>query len=166
METLRAIEKRRSISKLVGPPLSADQINMLLDAAKRAPDHKTLRAWEFVVLDDSLKTEIADVITQRLLDQDPTATNAQLESAKAKLNRAPTIIVAATRRVETSLPFEEVLAATAAAIQNMLLLATDLGIGSMWRTGANAYDPAIKKALALSEDDFISGFIYLGAIPD
>ncbi len=49
-----------------------------------------------------------------------------------------------------------------AAAQNLILAAHALGYGAMWKTGAPAYDPRVKKALGLAEDDQIVGFLYLG----
>ena len=44
----------------------------------------------------------------------------------------------------------------------MLLAATALGYGSMWRTGDPAYDDDVKAALGLTKQDAIVGFVYLG----
>jgi nitroreductase len=52
--------------------------------------------------------------------------------------------------------------ATGAAAQNIMLAAHAMGFGAMWRTGDPAYDPHVKGALGLAEDDTIVGFLYLG----
>jgi nitroreductase len=36
------------------------------------------------------------------------------------------------------------------------------GYAGMWRTGAPAYDPRVKQALGLTEQDAIVGFLYAG----
>jgi nitroreductase len=51
-------------------------------------------------------------------------------------------------------------------VQNLLLAATALGIGSMWRTGEPCYDPMVRSALALSETALILAFVYLGTASD
>ncbi len=43
-----------------------------------------------------------------------------------------------------------------------MLAAPALGYGAMWKTGAPAYDPTVKTALGLAEDDEIIGFLYIG----
>jgi nitroreductase len=150
----------------VEPAPTAEQLKTMLEAAGRAPDHKRLKPWRFIVLEGERKREISEVMAASLLAREPGIDEAKLTKERGKLERAPVVIAVATARLETSLPFEELLAATAAAIQNLLLVATDLGLGSMWRTGDTAYDSAVKVALGLSEQDFISGFVYLGTIPD
>ena len=57
--------------------------------------------------------------------------------------------------------------AVAAAVENMLLVAEELGLAAMWRTGDAAYDPRVKAWLGLAPEDHIVAFLYLGyaAIP-
>jgi len=151
---------------MVEPAPTQEQLAVLLEAAEKAPDHKKLKPWRFLVLHGDKKQAIADVMADSFRARVPDADDAKVEKERGKLGRAPMVIAVGTVRLETSLPFEELLAATAAAIQNLLLAATDLGFASMWRTGDSAYDPMVKKALGLAEDDFISGFVYLGSRPE
>jgi len=50
----------------------------------------------------------------------------------------------------------------AAAVQNMLLTAEEMGLAAMWRTGDGAYDPQVKQWLGLAPEDHIVAFVYLG----
>lgn len=92
---------------------------------------------------------------------------------RTKLGRAPLVLVAATTRpvagsreeasrYATKIPWDERKLSTAAAVQNILLAATSLGYGSMWRTGDVVSDPAVKESLGVQPDEEIIGFIYLG----
>jgi nitroreductase len=49
----------------------------------------------------------------------------------------------------------------------MLLVAEELGLAAMWRTGSAAYNPRVKQWLGLAPEDHIVAFVYLGfpAIP-
>lgn len=165
METFRAIQERRSTGRLTEPAPTKEQLELLLAAADRAPDHKKLKPWRFIVLEGAAKDSLAEVMVASMLNRRPDASEMEINKERGKLGRAPVVIAVGTTYLEAPIPFEEMLAATAAAIQNLLLAATDLGLGSMWRTGDSAYDPAIKVALGLQERDFISGFIYLGTPP-
>ncbi len=49
-----------------------------------------------------------------------------------------------------------------AAVQNLIVAAHALGWGTMWKTGAPAYDARVKRALGLDAADAIIGFLYLG----
>jgi nitroreductase len=92
-----------------------------------------------------------------------TVDEAQVEKARSKPLRAPVIIVSAAVPSDAPKVIEiEEVAATAAATENLLLAAQALGLGAMWRTGAPAYDPAVKRFLGLPERAHIVGFIYVG----
>ena len=89
---------------------------------------------------------------------------AKREKERTMLGRAPLVlVVSAVRRPSTAVPWEEQLAAAAAAAQNACLAATALGFGSMWRTGDPSYDPRVKAALGLDAQDAIVGWLYLGS---
>ena len=72
------------------------------------------------------------------------------------------VVVCAVNRHSDEIPWVEQLLSAGAAAHNILLAATALGYGSMWRTGPAAYDHAVMHALGLSDRDAIVGFIYLG----
>lgn len=142
----------------------------MLSAAAAAPDHGELRPWRFVVLEGAAKDAfghvMADALVPRCRRRGVEPTDGQLTKERTKLGRAPlVVVVAAIRRPSGTIPWEEQLASGAAAAQNILLAATILGYGSMWRTGEVAYDPLVKSALGLADHDAIVGFLYLGTVP-
>jgi nitroreductase len=163
-----AIFERRSISRLAEPAPSDEELRLLLAAAAAAPDHGELRPWRFVVLRGEAKDRFGEEVfvpAYRARCAEPS--EAALEKERTKLGRAPlVVVVAAVRRPSDSIPWEEQFAAAAAAAQNLLLAATALGYGSMWRTGDQAYDPQVKAALGLREEDAVVGFVYLGTVPE
>jgi nitroreductase len=79
--------------------------------------------------------------------------------------RSPTIVVVgcAVNRDQTKVPEIEQVAAVAAAAENLFLAAHDMGYGVMWKTGAAAYDPAVKAVVGLWPDDHIVAIMHLGA---
>ncbi|HVV36230.1 MAG TPA: nitroreductase [Acidimicrobiales bacterium] len=167
MDALDAIFARRSIGRLQPPAPTPEDLDTILRAAAVAPDHKTLRPWKFVVLDGDAKDAfggvLADAYRARTLAAGKEIVAAKEDKERTKLGRAPlVVVVGAVNRGEDSIPFIEQYAAAAAASQNMLIAATALGYGSMWRTGDPAYDDDVKAALGFSEDDAIVGFLYLG----
>jgi nitroreductase len=160
---LDAIFARRSLGRLVEPGPSDDELRRMLEAAAAAPDHERLRPWRFVVLRGAAKDRFGEVLVDALLARSPDAKAVAVEKERTKLGRAPVVVVVgAVRQRSDKVPWEEQYAAVAAAVQNMLLAAAELGFGSMWRTGDPAYDPQVKAALGLRPDDAIVGFVYLG----
>ena len=167
MDAIEAIFARRSIGRLTEPAPSEDDLRRILEAAVVAPDHECLRPWRFIVLRGEPKDAFGGVLRDAYLARVAAAggqpTEGQLEKERTKLGRAPlVVVVAAVHRHDDQIPFIEQFASAAAAVQNMLLAATALGYGSMWRTGDVTYDPRIKRALGLTEHDDIVGYVYLG----
>ncbi len=168
---IRAIFSRRSVGKLIVPGPSEGELITILRAGAAAPDHKLTRPFWFVVFEGKSREEfgivLAEALASRLAEKGIEPTNGQVGKEQAKLMRAPLVIaVAAVRSEEISLPDQEIISAAAAAAQNMLLAATSLGYGSIWRTGEAAYDPKVKAALGIKETDFIIGFLYFGSITE
>jgi nitroreductase len=162
-----AIFARRSIGRLQPPAPNADDLDMILRAAAAAPDHVSLRPWKFVVLEgnakDAFGVVLAEAYSARTAAAGHDVVPAKQEKERTKLGRAPMVVVVCTvNRGEELVPFVEQFAAGAAAAQNMLIAATALGYGSMWRTGDAAYDESVKGALGLTPADAIVGFLYLG----
>lgn len=122
-----------------------------------------MRPWRFVVIEgDGLKM-LGDAFAEMRRSQQGDVTERELDKERAKAQRAP-LIVAVAARVHSrhKVPVIEQLFAVAACVQNMILAAHALGYGTMWKTGAGAYDPGVKAALGLVPDDHIVGFVYLG----
>ena len=167
MDTLDAILARRSTGRLTVPAPSGDDLTRILEAAAAAPDHGELRPFRFILLEGDAKDAFGQVLADAYLARceavGAAPTEGQLTKERTKLGRAPLVlVVAAVHQHSDKIPWVEQFAAVAAATQNMLLAATALGFGSMWRTGDPAYDPRVKTALGLGEHDAVVGFVYLG----
>jgi len=163
MNALDLLLTRESAVKLVEPGPSAADLDQMFAAAVRAPDHGRLRPWQFVVINEARRGRFGDLMADSLRRRDPEATDGALEKERAKAFRAPCIVVVAARlQREAQIRLIEQQASAAAAAQTILLAAPALGYGAVWKTGAPAYDPAVKAALGVAPDDDIMGFLYIG----
>jgi nitroreductase len=113
--------------------------------------------------------KLKDNIETRGLEE-TTSDKAQalLDKERNKLLRSPVIIVVVAEPPQLPKVLEiENIEATAAAVQNVLLVAEEMGLACMWRTGDAAYDPRVKQWLGLAPDEHIVSFLYVGfpAIP-
>lgn len=166
MSVFDAIRGRRSIGKVLPetPPRAA--IEAILEAGTWAPCHHVTEPWKFAVIAgdarDQLGAVMAKAKVERMLRQGK-ETEGEFERAKAKAMRAPVIIAVAVEPNEGPKVVEiEEVEAGAAAVQNMLLVAHSLGLGTIWRTGDPAYDDEVKLHLGFKPSSHIIGFIYLG----
>jgi len=163
MDVLTAINSRASAKQLTEPAPTPQQLETILQAGIRAPDHGRLSPWRFVVLSGARRTLLGEAMSDLLRRQKPDASADELEKAGQKVMRAPTIVVVAARTTGPGkVPAIERIVAVGAAVQNMFLAAHALGLGAMWKTGDAAYDDKVKVALGLEAGDHIVAFLYLG----
>ncbi|HUE19119.1 MAG TPA: NAD(P)H nitroreductase [Stellaceae bacterium] len=163
MDALEALLTRRSPGRLTDPAPDDAALKTMLDAAMRAPDHGRLRPWRFIVLRGEARARLGDLMAEAMRRREPDMPDPALEKERAKPLRAPLIVVVAASLVEGhKIPAVEQLLAAGAAAQNLQLAAHALGFGTVWRTGAPAYDPYVKQSLGLDAADAIIGFMYLG----
>jgi nitroreductase len=172
MTVFQTIRNRRSIGKMTSEVPTREQIERLLEAATHAPNHHKVQPWRFFVLAGHAREELGNVMGEALMARLDEASSdkaqALINKERNKLLRAPIIIIVAAEPPGLPNVLEiENIEATAAAVQNMLLTAEEMGLACMWRTGDAAYDARIKAWLGLSRQAHIVAFVYVGypAIP-
>jgi nitroreductase len=163
MDALELMLGRSSALRLTDPAPTTSELDVILASAMRAPDHGRLRPWHFLIVPRDQRERFGEVLVAALRRRDPDAPPELQQRERDKAMRAPVIVVATARvRQGHKIPVAEQRASAAAAAQNIMLTAHAQGYGAMWKTGAPAYDPAVKRALGLPDDDEIVGFLYLG----
>ena len=169
MDTLTAMLTRRAYGRLSAPAPSAVEIRLLLEAAAAAPDHGALRPFRFTVLQGETQDAFGVVLEAayrkrcRAAQLEPDAAKAAKE--RAKLGRAPlVIVVAAARQSSEKIPWADQRDAAVASAMSIVLAAHALGYGAIWRTGTPCDDDDVKSAIGRAPDDAIVGFIYIGTI--
>jgi len=165
MDLIAAIQTRSSAGRLAEPGPTPEHLDILLAAAARAPDHGRLKPWRLIVLEDALREAFTTAAAEAKRARLPAMTEEQFAAERGKLDRSPTIVVigCAVNRDQTKIPEIEQVVAVGAVAQNLFLAAHDLGYGVMWKTGAAAYDPAVKAVVGLRPDDHIVAIMHLGA---
>lgn len=159
----RAISTRSSAKKFSETVPDRSQIEALLAAASRAPDHGLLAPWRFAVLQGESRAVLGDAMRAALLEKVPDADPEIQERERSKAFRSPVlIVVSAVARIHPKVPEIEQFVAVGAAIQNLWLAAIELGLGVAWKTGSHAYHPAVKRALGLGPDEHVIGFVHVG----
>ena len=164
MQVSEAIRERRSVGRSEGE-VSQSEIRELIETATWAPNHHLTEPWTFTVLTGGARERLGTFWSELRageLGLEGEKRDGFVKSEKEKLLRAPALIVVSTRTDDDAIVAAEDLAATAAAVQNLLLTAWERGLAAMWRTGDVAYHPAVKGHLGLDERDRIVAFVYLG----
>ena len=164
MDALTLLQERNSAPKLTEPGPGPDEINTLIRAALRAPDHVRLRPWRFLLIEGQARHDLGDVFARALLRRNPEASDADLDKARSKALRAPLIIAVVTVYSEhPKVPLLEQQLSAGCAAHGILLAAEALGYAGIWRTGANAFDPEVLAELNLAENESLVGYLYIGS---
>lgn len=162
-DLLDKLQQRNSAPRLCEPAPDAEQVEMLLRTAVRAPDHAWLQPWRFTVIAGPARERLGQVFVDALLATDPLAAAAAQDKARAAPLRAPLlIVVSCVVQVHPKVPREEQLLSAGCAAHSILLAAEAIGYAGVWRTGSYATDPHVKAALAHAPNEEIVAFLYLG----
>jgi len=163
MELFEAIHNRQTQGKVKSDALPREIIEKLLSAAVQAPNHHRVRPWRFVVLTGEARNRLGDAMAASQMDQKPDLPQEAFDKTRSMPLRAPVLIaVAADKPSEEKIIEIENVSAASAACMNILLAATALELGVIWRTGIWARDPKVKEFLGFEADQHIVGFIYVG----
>jgi nitroreductase len=167
VDALEAIRTRRSYGRLTEPAPTEEHLRQILEAGAAAPDHGELRPFRFTILRgaglDAFGEVLEEAYFRRTTDAGQAPVPAKAQKERTKLGRAPmVIVVSAVRQPSEKIPWVDQRDAGSAATQNILLAAHALGYGAIWRTGDPCDDDYVKKALGLTSEDAILGFVYVG----
>jgi nitroreductase len=145
-ETLRSIRQRHSVRLFTEQAIREEDLSTILDAANRAPSAHNQQSWRFVILRGAKKQELAELVSARA-GEFPRPSSILLRMASRSIQSAPVVVgVANTGELirhgselfqvdkEAARDFFRTMEiqSSAAAVENLLLAATSLGIGSVW----------------------------------
>ena len=155
MSVEEVIKKRRSIRKFKDKPVSEKDLRKILEAGTYAPSGKNGQPWRFTVLTDIEKNNVTNLMENRLQTLEhkhgKSFMGSSINSCKI-MKEAPVLVLVWNTRDSFSSPrLEEMmnkiadvmpnaeklghmveLQGVSAAIQNMLLMAHSMGLGSLW----------------------------------
>ena len=167
MEFREVLQGRRSVRAFEDQPLSPEQVEDLIQAAQWAPSPLNLQPWRFLLIDrPELKAEV-----RRLGEA---AAQAVIQGGGPSwvkkygfdfLEQAPLLILVLydPKKAGLGTYFNQpsgALAAAAAAIQNLMLAAAEMGLGTVWFT---FFDPAeLARSLGVPPGLEIAGLVPVG----
>jgi nitroreductase len=149
--TMKVIQDRRSIRDYSPEPVSDQDLDMILESARLAPSGENAQPWRFIMVKDEAKRKLlgalagggsgrrftAEFVTQKMQERFSSLQDEEKKKAAFQkltsgqvstfLAAAPVNIVVCGKKDVWDLPFD-----TSAAIENMLLMATALGLGACW----------------------------------
>ncbi|HIR93194.1 MAG TPA: nitroreductase [Candidatus Egerieimonas intestinavium] len=146
---ISAIYDRRSIRKFTDKPIAKQDITDIIQSGIKAPSSKNRQPWKYIVVQGNAKEEMLKVFRRGIEREENSSallpqSRQHIAAAKYTVDimaEAPTIVFVVNSLgksiLEELTPEERVyeicnIQSVSASIQNMLLAATEKGIGSLW----------------------------------
>jgi len=115
MDIQNTIKNRRSVRKFLAKAIEPEIVNQIIESANWAPSACNIQGWRFIIVNDQkLKEKIVDRGGPRFIKDAPLG-----------------ILVVYDERTE-NLEYQDHIQSASAAIQNLILAASDRGLGSCW----------------------------------
>ena len=132
MELIDAVRGRRSVRRFKPDPVPVGLVREVLDAANYAPSAKRGEQWRFTVLTGGAKAAFLEMFNEeldRFIEKHGVKEAGSSKNSCRIMGEAPVLIIVWNSGTYGWLTEEH---SVAAAIQNMLLRAYSLGLGSLW----------------------------------
>ncbi len=172
MSVFDAIQARRSVGLMKPERPPKESIIKMLQAGTYAPNHHEVEPWRFIVLAGEARQELGRLmeasLREKMTETESEKAQAALAKERSKPLRAPVIIVACSLKPSHPKVVDiENVEAVAAAVQNMLLVAEEEGLVTIWRSGAPSFDLKVKEYVGIEPEEHIVGLVYVGypAVP-
>lgn len=171
MDIRDAIANRRSVKQFTDRAVSREEVTQLLDAALQAPNHRMTQPVRFRVLGPEARGAYGEVLGLRKARkvEDPAAAQIVVDKVSATEAAIPVTIAVSMTLDDNPEIREEDYATALMSVQNLMLAAVGLGLGSHLTSGAVMDDPRTREVLGIPEGERIVAIVHLGepaSVPD
>lgn len=168
MDLFETFENRHSIRSYRPDPVPADLVAKVLAAASLAPSALNEQPWQFYVVSGETRRRVGELMSQstHYLEDFLTVLGHQATPEHLKwyseLGGAPVIIVCTMPRVDDEFLLMNKYLSVGGAVENLLLAATGLGLGTCAVTFSFWVRDEIGRLLGVPEDRMIVSMVTLG----
>ena len=140
------------------------QLERILAAATRVPDHGKLAPWRFVVVPSDKRDALAALLERAYrAEQKAEPGTVELEAVRQFAHQAPALVVVLSAPAHAShIPIWEQELSAGAACMNLLVATHAEGLVGGWLSGWAAYSPTVRDAFGQAGER-IAGFIFIGS---
>lgn len=160
------IRERRTVRRFKPDPVPVDVLERLLDAAILAPSPLNSQPWRFIVTSGTEREAVADILREYPFyaadvlkyypEVNPDEALSFAESFARDLGGAPHIVIVTTPTMDNEYVKKVNLVACGIAIENFMLAAWDLGIGTVCLTSAAFVEKKLLEHLGLANEEIVT----------
>jgi nitroreductase len=165
---LAFLKSRRSRpAKLFTLPVpDRTELEEILTAALRVPDHGKLEPWRLIVLRGAAFARLADLAEARAVELGGDAEMRAKGRGQYDLGKLAVVVIAAPKPVP-KIPAVEQLMSAAAVCFGIVNAAEAAGWGACWLTGWLAHDPDFAaRAFGCRDGETVAGIVHIGTPPE
>ena len=164
MSLERTIRSRRSIKRFTDEPVTRDDIERLLDSVCQAPNHRMTEPWRFYVLGPKARVGYGRALGLRKAKKfaEPGRAEQVVARVQARHHDLPAMLAVAIERDDNPEIHAEDHSAAYMGIQNLSLMAHEMGLGTHLKTGAVMDDPRAREAVGVPDSQRIVAIIEVG----
>lgn len=162
--TIENLLSRQSVKFVQNPGPDQQELDLILQAAMRAPDHGKIRPWRFALIRGENITKVLDIAIQAGIDNNKPIPEHKIEKSRKWLSEVPLLIaLACAPDASGRIRNEESKLSVAMAVMNMQTAAHSLGYSSFWSTGLGTYLDGVGDALGFDSLDYhFMGYLSIG----
>jgi nitroreductase len=157
------LSRRSRPAKTLGLPIpNRDEVERILTAAARTPDHGKLEPWRFIVMGKDKLTSLIPLVDERAAALEHDAEKTQ-KGKNQFIDGQLAIAVIEVQKPSNKIPAIEQTYSAGAVCLALLNAALASGWGANWLSGWPSHDRGfVEQGLGLSDTERVAGIIYLG----
>ena len=167
-QTLDFLLSRRSGSAkaMKGPGPGTAELDRILAAGVRVPDHGKLTPWRFIVFEGEGRRRMGEILASVIAGERDVSPE-RIGQERERFMRAPVVVGVVSRvREQIPIPMWEQQLSAGAVCMSIVIAAHAAGYVANWITEWCAYHPAVQERIGLKPTERIAGFIYIGQPAD
>ncbi|MBA3909727.1 MAG: nitroreductase [Rhodobacter sp.] len=161
------LTRRSRPAKLFTHPVpDRAQLEEILTAALRVPDHGKLEPWRLVVLEGPAFARLAELAEARAHDLGGDAETVAKGRGQYDLGKLAVVVISAPKAAQKVPEVEQVMSAAALCF-GIVNAAEAAGWGACWLTGWPAHDPVFAaQAFGCAAGETVAGIVHIGTPPE
>ncbi|MEO9614427.1 MAG: nitroreductase [Nitratireductor sp.] len=158
--------KSPPIAELAEPGPRESEIEQMIRAASRVPDHGRLEPWRFILYRGEARKRVGEGLAALAEEREGPLSEARREQERTRFSRAPLVVgVVSVPRSNPKIPQWEMFVSGGMAAMNLIHAASALGYGANVITNWYSDTPQGRALLGLAPDERVVGFVHIGSHP-